>query len=321
MQDPINVDQNKLEKESQEEQKNLLSYSDLEPLKGSYKLAGYPSTGYSLVTILTFGLGLAIFERWDEESLENLKASLNNKIEQEYGDIYGIYLTGTGREIIIMVLADAKINLLKVDKSSDNISEIHNLRPREIMVKTGYKEYSFIDRNSRSRIIKLKFSEKSKLDEIKDYFKSLDYYFYRGIWDEKEVIEEFKRADTGLKQNFQNLSPYEFEEFIAEMFKKLGYRARKTSNSGDYGVDVIAEKNGEKLAIQVKRHKVSNKVGSPTVRDTLGSKHKIDADKTMIVTTSYFTQPAKEQARNSPIKLWDKDKLRRKVEKHYIKLD
>ena len=313
--------QENFEKSSPNTPNNLLSYSDLEPLEGNYRYAGYPSNGINLATILTLGLGLVIFPRWNKERLEELKNSLNEKIKKEYNDIYGSYLTGTGSKIVILVLADAQINLLELNKSKDVISENHNLKPKEVMVKEKFGKYTFIDRDSESKIIELKFDHNSHLSKIKEYFKSLDYYYYRGIWDEKETIEELKRADIGLRQNFQNLSPYEFEEFIAETFRKLGYKARKTSNSGDYGVDVIANKKGEKFAIQAKRHKISNKVGSPTVRDTLGSKHKIDADKTIIVTTSYFTKPAKEQARNSPIELWNKDTLRRKVENCFIKVN
>jgi hypothetical protein len=302
------------------EDEGLLNYEDLEPLEGNYKLAGYPSKGINLMTVLTLGLGLAIFPRWGEEGLEQLKSSVNKKIEERYGDVHDAYLTGTGKEIVFLVLADEKINLLRFDKSDEEILEINDLKPLEVLVEQDGEKSSFLDREKKSEIIELVLND-SKWEGIENYFRDIGYYFYRGIWDDKETIEELKRADIGLKENFRNFSPYEFEEFIADLFEKLGYSAWKTSDSGDYGVDVVAEKNGKKYAIQVKRHKITNKVGSPTVRDTLGSKHKIDADKTVIVTTSYFTKPAWEQAENSPIELWNKNTLDSKVEDCYIRVD
>jgi len=59
-------------------------------------------------------------------------------------------------------------------------------------------------------------------------------------------------------------------------------------------------------------------VGSPTVQRTLGALHSVDADHAIIVTTSYFTVSAEEQAEGAPIELWDKEKLRSMVRKHIV---
>lgn len=159
-------------------------------------------------------------------------------------------------------------------------------------------------------------------DDFESYFNDQGIFRYekRGIWGTEEEIEEWRRTDIGLENNFRDLSPYRFEEFVAGLFRKKGYQAHTTSKSGDFGIDVIAKKNGERVGIQVKRNKSDNKVGAPVVQKTLGSAFAGRVDRVLIVTTSYFTGPARKQARNAPIGLWDKNKLHREVEKEFISL-
>ena len=54
------------------------------------------------------------------------------------------------------------------------------------------------------------------------------------------------------KSDLTLMSGFEFEEFIAKFFEKLGYHSRTTKKSGDQGVDVLAEKDGQIIAIQTK---------------------------------------------------------------------
>lgn len=50
------------------------------------------------------------------------------------------------------------------------------------------------------------------------------------------------------------MTPQEFEQSIADLFEINGYEIQLTPKSYDYGVDVIATKGNEKLAIQVKMY-------------------------------------------------------------------
>jgi len=61
---------------------------------------------------------------------------------------------------------------------------------------------------------------------------------------------------TGIGQ-VDNLSPFEFEEWVARFLRMCGYYAHTTQKSGDFGADVLAEKNGVKIAIQVKKLKTA----------------------------------------------------------------
>ena len=52
----------------------------------------------------------------------------------------------------------------------------------------------------------------------------------------------------------RKIDPFEFEEYIATIYQGWGYPCRVTKGQGDYGADIIAENDEEKLAIQVKRY-------------------------------------------------------------------
>ena len=50
------------------------------------------------------------------------------------------------------------------------------------------------------------------------------------------------------------MKPYEFEQLVCDHYRQKGYRVQTTSASNDYGIDVFAEKKGEKIAVQVKMY-------------------------------------------------------------------
>jgi HJR/Mrr/RecB family endonuclease len=54
-------------------------------------------------------------------------------------------------------------------------------------------------------------------------------------------------------QSLRNLRPAEFEQYIAQLFKALGYSTQVVGGRGDGGIDVIVEKNGIKHYIQCKK--------------------------------------------------------------------
>lgn len=101
---------------------------------------------------------------------------------------------------------------------------------------------------------------------------------------------------------------WEFESYIANLLKKLGYsNVRVTSGSGDFGVDVLASKLGTRYAFQCKLY--SNPVGNKAVQEVVSGKIYYKCDKAIVVTNNYFTSSAKELANATQVELWDRDKL------------
>jgi len=146
--------------------------------------------------------------------------------------------------------------------------------------------------------------------------------FVRGDGEEKwgtsEQVKEWRELDIGLSNNFADYTPREFEMFVGDLFRKMGYDVELTPSTGDYGVDVVAKKDGNTVAIQVKKYEQGNLIGTQVVQQTLGAMWKVKVDQSIIVTTSGFTVYAREQAKEAPIELWDKKALHEMVRKYMV---
>ena len=102
----------------------------------------------------------------------------------------------------------------------------------------------------------------------------------------------------------------------------MGYETRVTQASNDYGIDVVAEKGNEKIAIQCKRYSPGNPVSNRDVQRLLGAMQlkSVRATHSIIITTSHFTVQAKEQAKECTIELWDRHDLEKMVRKYLMEL-
>jgi len=104
----------------------------------------------------------------------------------------------------------------------------------------------------------------------------------------------------------------EFGNFIAHMFKQLGYTTEVTKATGDQGIDVIAEKNGMRIGIQAKCY--TGTVGNSAIQEVVGGKELYHTDKVMVVTNRYYSQSAEMLASANGVILWDRNILKEKIE-------
>jgi restriction system protein len=142
----------------------------------------------------------------------------------------------------------------------------------------------------------------------------------RERWGTPEQVREWKRIDLGMQNNFEDLSPREFEEFIAKLFRVMGYQVELTPQVRDLGADIVARKGGDTIVVQVKKYSVGHNVSNREVQQTLGSMWKFKANKSVIITTSDFTVLAQEQAKGAPIELWNRETLFNLIEKYLLSL-
>ncbi len=107
----------------------------------------------------------------------------------------------------------------------------------------------------------------------------------------------------------QYMSGSQFEHFVADIMRGLGYRAEVLGGSGDQGVDVIATGGrGERIAIQCKQY--DRPVGNKPVQEVFaGAKHH-RCPKAMVVAPMGFTKGAIALARSVGVDLHDRDSLR-----------
>ena len=98
---------------------------------------------------------------------------------------------------------------------------------------------------------------------------------------------------------------HDFEYFCAELLEKQGFiEVEVTRASGDFGVDILAEKDGVTYAVQCKRY--NGPVGVEAVLRTYGGRDYYDRMVGAVMTNQYFTAPAVEAAGKLKILLWDR---------------
>jgi restriction system protein len=139
--------------------------------------------------------------------------------------------------------------------------------------------------------------------------------------DSTKLVESTDSVNSDVIERLrENLDGYEFEEFVAELWRRRGWNARVTRGSGDGNIDVVAEHDmvtGEKRTnremIQAKHKSKGNTVGVGTVRRTKGSEVVEPQDNLVVVTTGTFTSGAREAAEKNNVELVDKEKLREMV--------
>lgn len=117
-----------------------------------------------------------------------------------------------------------------------------------------------------------------------------------------------KNLSNVALEEVDNLDGLNFEKYVYDLLKLLKYEDLKlTSASGDFGIDVLATKEGIKYAIQCKNYK--NSVGSESVQEAYSGKNYYNCHVGIVITNNYFTSHAKELADKNGILLWDRDKL------------
>ena len=94
-----------------------------------------------------------------------------------------------------------------------------------------------------------------------------------------------------------------FERAVIKLLTAMGYggsaveAARALGKSGDGGVDGVIDQDAlglDRVYVQAKRYALNSPVGAGAIRDFFGSLDRFKATKGLFVTTSSFTQSAKE---------------------------
>jgi restriction system protein len=98
-----------------------------------------------------------------------------------------------------------------------------------------------------------------------------------------------------------------FEIFLAELFLHLGYRVQRVGMSHDFGADLVITSSRQRVVVQAKRY--AGNVGIGAVQEALGAVHYYRGTRAMVVTSSGFTESARELAARSGVELWDRQRL------------
>lgn len=116
------------------------------------------------------------------------------------------------------------------------------------------------------------------------------------------IRQYIRNRRTGI---LDEMDGHDFEYFCAELLEKRGFiDVEVTRGSGDYGVDILAEKDGVTYAVQCKRYTAP--VGVEAVQQVYAGREYYDRMVGAVMTNQYFTAPAVDAAKKLKILLWDR---------------
>ena len=99
-----------------------------------------------------------------------------------------------------------------------------------------------------------------------------------------------------------------FEALTCDILASNGFElAENTKASGDFGVDVLAYRDGISFAIQCKRYNYD--VGIEAVQQVYAGRAFYECHVAMVLTNQYFTPAARKLADKIGVVLWDRDML------------
>ena len=114
------------------------------------------------------------------------------------------------------------------------------------------------------------------------------------------------RKDRPLPMD--EMEGHDFEYYCAALLESMGFlEVEVTKGSGDFGADILAEKDGISYAIQCKCY--DKPIGVRAVEEIYAGRDYYDRMVGVVMTNQYFTQPAVDMAKKLNIILWDRDYL------------
>ena len=118
-----------------------------------------------------------------------------------------------------------------------------------------------------------------------------------------------KRVKILSVEQLYALSPYDFEQFVGQVFRKKGFNVVLRGRSGDMGVDLELHHNdnGKRAVVQCKRYR--NTVGPETVRELYGTMLHERVSHAFLVTTAEISGGGRTWAQNKPLTLIDGETL------------
>ena len=143
---------------------------------------------------------------------------------------------------------------------------------------------------------------------IKEFWYLLILVFLVGMFVFLKVIVRKRRFLKSGITEIDKMSGTEFEKYLQSLFVKQGYIVKHTGNSkGDYGVDLVLEKDERIIAVQAKRSK--NYIGQNAIREVYAGKNIYKCNEAFVITNNYFSRMARKLAKTNNVELWDRNKL------------
>lgn len=139
----------------------------------------------------------------------------------------------------------------------------------------------------------------------------------------KQVMESerVRLLENGLQEldGLLKLSPYAFEDRIADLYRRMGYEVEQTPYSNDRGRDAILKRNGAVYLLECKRHDRSRSIGRRDLQIFYAAVMEAKAERGFFVTTARCNANAREFVSDKPIEIVDSESLLKLIRKHYTR--
>ncbi len=122
----------------------------------------------------------------------------------------------------------------------------------------------------------------------------------------REELQRLSKAWLSDSETYYSMSPQQFEDAIAQLFRKLGYSVKQTPYSNDKGKDAILAKNGETFLVECKRYGELNCIGRPEIQKFVAAMHDEKAVGGFYVNTGRYSPEAKKYAGEHKIVAYDR---------------
>ena len=114
-------------------------------------------------------------------------------------------------------------------------------------------------------------------------------------------------------QEWDDMEGHEFEHFCADLLRRRGFKeVIVTKGSGDFGIDILAERDGISYGIQCKNY--SAPIGVKAVQEVYAGRDYYDCMVGVVMSNQYFTGPAVEADKKLKIVLWDRGYIEEMLE-------
>lgn len=159
-----------------------------------------------------------------------------------------------------------------------------------------------------------------KHSEVLISLEQFEKFMYKFPKPRKEIIDtELSEATpqdntytTKSQITYDDMTGEEFEKFCVVILSKNNFiNVKQTKSSGDQGVDILAEKDGIKYAIQCKCY--SKPVGNHAIQEVYSGKDYYNCHIGVVLTNQTFTESAITLANKTNILLWDRKVLNKLI--------
>jgi restriction system protein len=127
---------------------------------------------------------------------------------------------------------------------------------------------------------------------------------------QEQAKEQRRRRDQQLAESaaIDLMTGTEFENYVAARLRLAGWTVSMTAATDDFDVDVIAERNGERVAVQCKR--LGKVVGVGAVQQVVAGAMHHKCTRSLVVSNPEFTRAAMQLARTHSYQLVGRAQLR-----------